>query len=278
MLRASLIAKWRHLNHLFTWIPQSKTIDTLDSPYLVTFVKEVLGKHHIAPEVVAQIELIRKHFLSDQDVVETQDYGRGSFSKLKKRSISTIAKTALSSPRKCQLLGNIAAHYQVKTILELGTCLGISTYYLGTSCPDAKVISIEGHRQLSRLASHHLPKEITNIDFRVGKFAEVLQQLIKEKYKFGLIFIDGSHSSIVQEHLWPLYHKLSTEKTIFILDDIYWSEDMQAWWKSTKKMSQFNLAIDLYHFGILSRVPSIKEPIDVKIFPRLWRWQIGIRR
>jgi len=225
-----------------------------------------------------EIESIRSKLLSDNSLVKAIHYGQGSFAKTSLRSISQIAKTAVSDQRKCLLLYNLIQHYRPRSILELGTCLGVSTYYMKLAARDAGIISIEGHPDLHHQSITNAPQWIDDTLFLIGDFKSALHELISEGRKFDMLYVDGDHSSDAQEELWPLYEALSHNKTVYILDDIYWSKDMAAWWKDKKKSKQFNVAIDLYHFGILRYEAVIKEAIDVKIFPRRGRWQLGIGR
>jgi len=275
---SSLSSQWRQLISIAKWIPQAKTIDTLDSPVLIEFVKQVFHADKTNSPEREQIEAIRRGLIHDQSIIENINYGQGSVAKCTERSIAQIAKTAVSNQRKCELLCQLTKYYQPASILELGTCLGISTYYMALASPTAKIITIEGHPDLHRQAMVNAPQWMSDTSFILGEFKIVLNQLISEGRKFDLLYVDGDHSSVAQEELWPLYQALSHEKTIYILDDIYWSKDMTTWWSQKKKSEQFNVAIDLYYFGILQCQSSVKESLDVKIFPRKGRWQLGIRR
>ena len=43
-------------------------------------------------------------------------------------------------------------HYQPATILELGTSLGITTSYLSLAKPDARLITMEGSKEIADVA------------------------------------------------------------------------------------------------------------------------------
>lgn len=275
---ASISSKLQHLLNLIKWIPQAKSIDTLDSPILIDFVERVVSKQVPESSEMNEIEDIRKKLLKDKRIVGEVDMGSGSYATLKKRTISQVAQTAVSDQRKCQLIYHLISYYQPNTILELGTSVGLSTYYIGLAAPHSDISTIEGNPDLHATASQHSPAWMKNTSYLSGEFSATLNKLIDGGKRFDLIFVDGDHSAQAQEALWPLYEALAHDKTIYILDDIYWSHDMTRWWEAKKKMEQFNMAIDLYYFGILQYHQNLRESVDVKILPKSGRWQLGIRR
>jgi len=58
----------------------------------------------------------------------------------------------LKSPRLAKLIYRLAQDTNPKTVIELGTCLGITSSYLAKACPDAEVITIEGCPQTAEVA------------------------------------------------------------------------------------------------------------------------------
>ena len=81
-----------------------------------------------------------------------------SVDKKNKRTISSIAKNAAKPKKFGQLLFRMVKYYQPATILELGTSLGITTSYLSLAKPDARLITMEGSKEIAEL-----PKEILKI-------------------------------------------------------------------------------------------------------------------
>ena len=72
----------------------------------------------------------------------------------KVRKINQIAATSVKSPKYAQLLFRLAEKYQPKNIVELGTSLGLTTLYFSFACPNAKIITVEGDPNLSKLAGN----------------------------------------------------------------------------------------------------------------------------
>ncbi|WP_449437587.1 hypothetical protein [Pedobacter steynii] len=81
-------------------------------------------------------------------MVTVTDLGAGShLNKNRTKKVSQIAKNALKNPALAQLIYRLAKDNNPKSIIELGTCLGITTAYLSKARPDAEVITVEGARK-----------------------------------------------------------------------------------------------------------------------------------
>ena len=68
------------------------------------------------------------------------DYGTG---KSRSRTVADIARKSVKSKKYAQLLFRLVNFNHSRTILELGTSLGISTMYLASADFDSKVITME---------------------------------------------------------------------------------------------------------------------------------------
>ena len=102
----------------------------MHSPFVFEFITKILNVRTDYPEY-EKVEALRDQLLNDTTVLEVEDFGAGSVvDKTRKRSISSIAKNAAKPKKFGQLLFRMVKHYQPKTILELGTSLGITTSHL----------------------------------------------------------------------------------------------------------------------------------------------------
>ena len=110
------------------------------SPFVYDFIRNVL-LYKLSKKKCAAIEAERTKLLRDSRMLTIQDFGAGSaIENEKKRTILSLAKNSLKSPKYAQLLYKIAKYYAPQNVLELGTCLGITTAYLSkASAPQAKI-------------------------------------------------------------------------------------------------------------------------------------------
>lgn len=237
------------------FIFRSGNAHALHSPFVYDLYTECITGDD-KPIDTGAIEGLRKSFLNSHKEIEVTDFGAGSKSlNSKKRKLSDIARVSVSNPKKCRLLLRLSGYFRPESILELGTNLGISTAYLHKGFPEARLIGIEGDETLYNLASSHLDSgvELINETFDSG-----LNKLKAENFKAGLIYIDGDHrGSSVRKYVEHL-KSMSDEDSVFILDDIYWSKDMNRAWKKLIADPYFGISIDLFDFGLL--FPRKKQP------------------
>jgi predicted O-methyltransferase YrrM len=227
----------------------------LHSPFVFDLYTRCIANDRKEVEHSA-IELKRKSFLQNQKEIQIRDFGAGSKSLgTHKRKIEDIAKISVSDPKKCRLLYRLSAYFKPESILELGTNLGISTAYLHAGYPQTIISSVEGDPELYELAAAHLNP---NIELINDKFDVVLDRLASTAYHANMVFIDGDHKGSSLLRYVQKLKEMSGENSVFILDDIYWSKDMNKAWKKLVRDPYFGISIDLYHFGLL--FPRKKQP------------------
>ena len=222
------------------------------SPFIFDFITRVLNDRSIYPDY-ARVEGLRAALLKDQRILRVEDLGAGSSTgRSSERSVASIAKHA-AKPRKLgQLLYRIAAHYRPDTILELGTSLGITSAYLAAAQPGAKMVTIEGSTAVASLAEQHFREMgLNNIRLIRGDFDQQLLMALEQLGKVDLAFLDGNHRQEPTERyvsqLLPYLHNDS----ILVLDDIHWSREMEAAWKTVRNLPQVRCTIDLFFIGIV---------------------------
>lgn len=190
------------------------------------------------------------------------DFGTG---KSGLRTISSIAKRAGKSPKEGRLLYRLVKRFQPRTILELGTSLGISAQYMRAGAPDAKFITIEGCPETARIAKEGFKKSHVQIDVRVGNFADVLPGVLEEIKSLDFIYIDGNHRKQPTLDYFAQARKYAHNDTVFIFDDIHWSLEMEEAWKVISADPDLHVTLDLFHFGIvIARKEQVKEHFVLK--------------
>jgi len=151
-----------------------------------------------------------------------------------------------------ELLHKFSKIYGGNNILELGTGLGNSTFYLAAGSPEAKVITVEGHNDYAAIAKNILTQVgINNVEYQTSSFENELNRLKKEKSTFGLFFIDGDHTFTSTLQNFDKCLEIATEDAVIILDDIHWSDEMDGAWKTIKEHIKCQVSIDLFRFGVV---------------------------
>jgi predicted O-methyltransferase YrrM len=188
----------------------------------------------------------------DHDTIQITDYGAGSKKLGDKRKVSQILKVSSSGKKYSTLLAKIAAYYQPKKILELGTSLGVGTLSLHLASPNSVIKTIEGCSATASKAAHYLLMHghKKNIKQVVDKFESELK---KDVTTYDLIFIDGNHQSEAVLNILNLLKNNYHDDTIIILDDIRWSKDMKSLWKQLVNSNEYHLTMDLFRMGIIMK-------------------------
>lgn len=236
-LKHRLTAKSRHGTH---------------SPFVYKLVDEVIYDFNAKTDYVA-IELQRKKLLNDDTAIRVTDLGAGShLNKNRVKKVREIAKNALKSPRLAQLIYRLVRHSQPENLIELGTCLGITTAYLSRAAPAAKMITIEGCPQTAEKAAENFRDlGLQNVELQVGNFDELLGGVVEQLPRLDFVYVDGNHrkEATLQYFNWclPKVH----ENSLLIFDDIYWSQGMKAAWQEIKAHPEVTVTIDLFWIGLV---------------------------
>lgn len=199
------------------------------------------------------IESIRAKLILTDKVIEVKDLGAGSqFSRGNKRSIRSIAQQSLKRPKEAQLLFQLVQTFKPKTILELGTSLGLSTAYMAKAAPSAKITTIEGCPQTAKVAMLNLKKlNIENVKVLNGAFDDHLEPALNDLHSLDFFFIDGNHTEAATLRYFNACLPYLNENSVVVFDDIYWSKGMINAWNKIRLNNKVTISIDLFEMGIL---------------------------
>lgn len=219
------------------------------SPFVFSLIEDVLNEKH-PYYAFKDIERARTNLLSDHSVIYVNDHGTGTS---RNRKISEIARQSLKSKKEAQMLFRLACQMQPKNILELGTCLGITTLYLSSARPSANIYTIEGCPNIAKIAKQVFRNEkANNITSIVGNIDTELAKVLSKIESIDMVFFDANHTKEATLRYFYTCLEKANNNTIFIFDDIYWSEGMTDAWKEIYQNEAVTYSIDLFHIGIAS--------------------------
>ncbi len=268
----------QNMKRIWTFYLKAQTKYDIHSPYISNLIEGLmapLGKDDLTKIQAAENE--RSKLLEDQRKITMEPMGAGS--RLKDNdeiTIRQLAARSLSTPRQCALYFRLIKWLQPTTILELGTSLGISTLYHHLAAPNAHLVSIEGRRCIHKFAQEMFAKNQAgkNVELLPGLFDDHLSRVLTSFVKVDYVFIDGDHkgSALMRyiQQILPYTH----DKSIIVLHDIYWSDDMMLAWREIVTWPQIRASLDTYDMGILLFNPSIlhKQNINlVSTWLKPWR-------
>lgn len=167
-------------------------------------------------------------------------------------SIRKVARKSTSPRRDGQLLFRIALYMQSKTIIELGTSLGIGTAYLACANKKAQVTSLDHNVHIQKQAKQNLQiLGINNVTLVNGTFDDTLPQALESMEALDMIFIDGHHQGKATLEYYEIVKTKMHHKSVCIFHDIHWSEDMYQAWKQVTQDPSNTLSIECYNLGIV---------------------------
>ncbi len=269
-----------YLQYSIRWIKyflRAHTRYDVHSPFLSQFIEQVVEDRRWF-YTFSIVEPLRQQMLHNRNQIQRTDLGAGSIANPEKnRTIRSIAQSSALSPAEGRLLFRMVNFLKPKTMLELGTSLGISTLYQLGGAPKASLVTIEGCPETAKVANANFRQRGTaNISLMIGPFREKLPEGLKQLKKLDFLYLDGDHRreptlQYLQQCL-PYIH----ENTVFVIADIHWSNEMQEAWEMAKAMPEVTLSVDLFSFGLLFFRKNAPQKQHFTLIPyRFKPWRMG---
>jgi len=238
----------------------------IHSPFVFHFVTKILNDKTNYSEY-GKVEDLRASLLNDKTVLTIEDFGAGStITKMNERTVASIAKNSAKPKKFAQLLFRMVRSYQPRTIVELGTSLGITTSYLSLAKPDAELITMEGAKEVAAKAKINFQQAgLQNYSLVEGNFDNTLSAVVNGLSTVDFAFIDGNHRREPTEKYFASLLPKTTNNSILIFDDIHWSREMEGAWETIKSHPSVRCSIDLFFIGIVVFRQEFREKQDFLI-------------
>jgi len=248
----------------FLW--NSKNEHGVHSPFVFSLLTKCFYDKKLKPQYTI-LKNYRKSLLQNKNFIEVTDFGAGSkVFKSNRRQISKIASTAGISPKRAELLFRISNYFQPATILEIGTSLGLATSALALGNTNAKVISLEGCPQTANQCQLQLQKfNFNNVNSIVTEFESFLISKNLQATVYNLIYFDGNHSKKATLAYFDLLLPTIDNDSVWIFDDIHWSQEMEEAWEIIKDHPKVTVTIDTFQWGfVFFRYEQKKEHFVIR--------------
>jgi predicted O-methyltransferase YrrM len=240
------------LAYLRFWL-RSGNAHGLHSPFVFGLYTAVV-RHTGQYRAYAAIEARRQQLLNSSARISVTDFGAGSHTGAgQQRRVADIARTAAKPRRLAQLLFRLVNYFRPATILELGTSLGLTTAYLAAADSRHRVVTFEGCPNVAAAARETFAAlQLRNIDLIEGNIDHTLAPALAALEKpIDFAFFDGNHryEPTLRYFKQCLAHR--TDTSVFVFDDIHWSEDMERAWEAIKAHPDVTLTVDLFYIGLV---------------------------
>jgi predicted O-methyltransferase YrrM len=224
---------------------------SIHSPFFFDFYTKVIRDNPHHQEFNAYEELRRK-LLGNTLAVKMVDLGAKSphFNN-NTRTLSEIAATSLSPASYCRLYNRIIHYIDASQIVELGTSMGITTLYLAQK-NDAQVTTFEGNDSMVNVALTNFEYfDKKNIDLVEGNIDNCLSEFLVNPRKIQFALMDANHRYEPTIRYFHLLSRRMADKGVMVIDDIYYSEEMNRAWRELRNHQLVYGSVDLFRCGLL---------------------------
>ena len=235
------------------------------SPFVYQFVTKCLYDKK-KYDAYKKLQNYRKTLKTSKATLQITDLGEGSkVLDSKKRNVSDMVKASSSSKKESKLLFRVAQYFKFKSVLELGTSLGMGTYAFALAKPSSKITTIEGCPNTSNFTQTQFKAlNISNVNFKIGAFSSEIEKL-DETY-FDCIYFDGHHNKAATIQYFEALLLKAHNDSIFIFDDIYWSKEMTEAWDYIKAHKAVTVTVDCFYLGfVFFRKEQAKEHFRIRL-------------
>ncbi len=238
----------------------------IHSPFVFSLVTECFYNRKLS-STFSLYNDFRNDLKTNNSYIVVNDFGAGSKKfKTNKRKVNDIAKYAGISRKRAKLLFKIVRYFQIENVLEIGTSLGLGTAAIYIANPKAKIITIEGCTETSKIAEEMFKKyDLSNITLINDQFEKVLSEQTQNK-SYDLVVFDGNHTK--EATLAYFYQCLEAvhNESVFIFDDIHWDKQMEEAWEVIKANPKVSVTIDTFQWGLVFfRKEQAKEHFIIRV-------------
>jgi predicted O-methyltransferase YrrM len=237
-------------------------------------VVSAVARHRFTDEECKALDAVRLErtvLLGSGDHIAVQDFGAGYAPGLDRmkdgvkphlRSIADIARRAAVPDMWGRFLFVLVRRLKSRTILELGTSLGISGAYLvaalrlngqdPTAVP-GRLVSLEGDPNLADRASQVLHRQGPGIARVVqGRFDVRLPEVVGRDGPFDLVFIDGHHEEKAVVAYFDVIRPGLRSGAVLVVDDLEpWASTVFRGWRQIVRAYPAQNVLHLGKMGLL---------------------------
>lgn len=204
-------------------------------------------------DLIIKIENERKRLQNINGPLNDESLGDGG---LYDKGITIQRACEASKPVKPALMPYLLTRaIKPNNTIELGTNVGISSAYIGaalkTNDNNGKIVTLDASLYRQRLAKEvHSNIGLDNISYVDGLFSDTLIESLNPIGSIDLAFIDGHHQYQPTLDYFEKILQFSNPNTVFVFDDIRWTEGMQKAWEEIRNDERLGIVLDFHSVGI----------------------------
>lgn len=264
--------QWKLIKRHFQYYWRAKTERQIQNTFVLDFLKNTVENTEKYP-FFEDLEILRKALKQDESPLSKQDLGAGaSRNPMQTTTVASIAKNSQSFPITAQFLFRLTNWLQPKTMVELGTSLGIATIYQALGAKAGQMYSIEGCPNTAAVARSVVQDfKVTNIDIAQGNFDDLLPLHLQKIQSLDYIFVDGNHLETPTIAYFEMCLPFINENTVMVFHDIRWSQGMANAWAYIQQHQVVTLTIEIYDVGVVFFKKNIGEKQNFSLLPKRFK-------
>jgi predicted O-methyltransferase YrrM len=155
------------------------------------------------------------------------------------------------------LLFRLIRELEPRTVLELGTGLGVSGAYQAAALEingKGRLITIEASESRVALARGYFEQlGLHRVELRHGRFQDILRDVLEEAAAIEFAFVDGEHAERATVGFFEEIAARMPSGGVMVFDDLTWSEGMRRAWRRISSDARVGLAVELGRMGLCVR-------------------------
>ncbi|MEM1245096.1 MAG: class I SAM-dependent methyltransferase [Acidobacteriota bacterium] len=234
------------------------------------------------PDWARPIEAIRKRCRGSSATLDIVDFGAGPPDATRtwdemaagtRSSITLDQACRASKPYFWSLfLHSLAGLTAARTVVELGTCLGLSASYVATAGAQ-RVVTLEGAEPLAALAAEHfLELGLDTIEVVEGPFQATFARVLERSPPIDLLFVDGHHDEEATVRYFEQARFVLAPDALVVFDDIDWSDGMRRAWRAVTEAEGVEASVALGDLGVVALGNGARETTRLQVPARMVRY------
>ena len=239
----------------FRYLSRARDEHSLHSPFLFSLYTQVIRARNSSKAAFKPIQKLRKELRKNRQLITITDFGAGSkVNAAQQRTVGDVARNSQKSARFGRLLYRLIHRFEARTIIDLGTSLGLTTAYLAEATRpfQGKVLTFEGCPETAAMARQNFAQlGIDHVSLVVGNLDETLAQHVAASKPIDFAFFDANHRYEPTVRYFETCLTNIHNDTVFVFDDIHWSDEMEQAWNHIKAHRAVRVTVDLFWVGLV---------------------------
>ena len=159
-------------------------------------------------------------------------------------------------------LFRLTNHYKPRTIVAIGSSLGLIPLYLTRYDSTVSCITLESEPDFARIATHLLSKETNlSLQIRSGVYHKIIPGVLTRLKRIDCIFVDKNVELNDLDNIFnqclPFFHA----DTFCVWAGIRSSSEKYHFWQQLCQHPQVTVAVDMFQMGLLFFQPKLHKRV-----------------